>query len=172
MLSVRSGLFAQICSNEDRLLYFAYGSNMDEEDLENWCRMHNYQPVKPLVKEVAVLKGWKLVFNYYSATRCGGVANIQRCEGEEVWGLLMELTKDDFEKLRKKEGAPKVYQEKRVSVMTRDGLVKEAITFVVKQPAAQFVPPTPEYLNLLIRSAVKNGFPKDYIQKLKSIPTK
>lgn len=164
------GQSTKIERGEERMLYFAYGSNMDEEDLESWCLRNRYSPIRPLAKEVAVLRGWKLVFNHYSPRRKGGVANIQKCESEEVWGLLMEITEDDFRKLRKKEGAPEVYQEELVSVLTRAGSVKEAITFVVKRPAAQFVPPTHHYL--LIRSAVKNGFPTDYLQKLKSIPTR
>lgn len=161
-----------MASRGSPILYFAYGSNMDEEDLEKWCREHGYHPVKPLSKEVAKLKGWRLVFNHYSSGRKGGVANIERCEGEEVWGLLMELSEGDFETLRKKEGAPSVYCEREVEVETREGRVKKAKTFVVENPRGGHVPPTKEYLGLLVRSAKKYGFPPEYIRKLESVETK
>ncbi len=155
--------------------YFAYGSNMHEEDLARWCRRKKYKPIVPLKKEVAVLKDWKLVFNYYSISRGGGAANIKPQKGCEVWGILMELTEEDYEKIREKEGAPNYYEEVSVKVVTRDGKVIDDVkTFkVVKEREKRgFEPPTREYLNLLIEAAEKYQFPKWYIKMLKSIRTK
>jgi len=155
--------------------YFAYGSNMHEEDLKRWCRERGYRPIRPLKKEVAVLKDYRLVFNYYSSTRGGGVANIVESEGDEVWGILMELNEKDYKKIMKKEGAPYCYKEITVSVIARDGrTVHDVKTFKVVEELEEdrHVPPTREYLNLLVEVAEKYNFPEWYIRMLRSIKTK
>ena len=155
--------------------YFAYGSNMHEGDLARWCREHGYKPITPLSREVAVLRGWKLVFNYYSTTRGGGAANIKPQEGGEVWGILMELSEEDYEIIRRKEGAPHYYEEITVSVVTRDGRIVDNVkTFrVVKErESGGFIPPTREYINLLIEAAEEHQFPEYYTRMLKSIETR
>jgi len=154
--------------------YFAYGSNMNEEDLARWCRKKGYEPVRPLRREVAVLRGWRLVFNYYSHSRKGGAANIEPREGCEVWGVLMELSEEDYEKIRKKEGAPRCYEEITVTVVTRDGRVVDGVkTFRVARgrESGGFVPPTREYLNLIVEAAERYQFPKWYIDELRSVRT-
>lgn len=153
--------------------YFAYGSNMHKEDLRRWCERGGYSPVTFLSEEVAVLKDWKLIFNYYSASRGGGAANIVRSVGNEVWGLLVELSVEDYEKIYKKEGAPRCYKEIIVSVVTKDGKVIDDVrTFraVKERESRKHVAPTKEYLKLLIESAKNYGFPKWYIKKLEKIP--
>jgi hypothetical protein len=155
--------------------YFAYGSNMNEEHLTQWCLERGYSPVTALKREVAVLKGWRLEFNYYSSRWGAGAANIVRDEKGEAWGILMELTEKDYEKIRCKEGYPNYYDEIIVDVLTRDGkLLTNVKTFKVvrSRESKEYTPPTREYLNLLIEAAINNNFPQYYIKFLKSLPTK
>ncbi|MEM1873946.1 MAG: gamma-glutamylcyclotransferase family protein, partial [Acidilobaceae archaeon] len=115
----------------DYVDYFAYGSNMSEEDLSKWCKRHGYPPIKPLEVEVAVLRDFKLVFNYKSESRGCGVANIIPHKGGEVWGLLMRLSPSDYEKIKEKEGCCRVYKEIEVTVVTRsEGRAVKAKTFM------------------------------------------
>lgn len=154
--------------------YFAYGSNMHKGDLDEWCRRKGYDPVTFVRKENAVLKDWQIVFNYYSLTRKGGVANIALSEGEEVWGLLLEVSEKDYRKILRKEGAPNYYEEVEVGVSTdRSNGAKRAKTFrVVKErERKEFQPPKQSYLNLLIESAERCSFPARYIEQLRKIPT-
>ena len=58
------------------VLYLAYGSNMDQKDLDKWCNEWGYEKIKLLSGKKAVLKGFRLAFNYRSKNRKGGVANI------------------------------------------------------------------------------------------------
>ncbi|GAJ14557.1 unnamed protein product, partial [marine sediment metagenome] len=44
--------------------YFAYGSNMDKQDLDKWCRRKGLPVVKFLSVFPAKLRGYKLTFNY------------------------------------------------------------------------------------------------------------
>jgi len=46
--------------------YFAYGSNMDKEDLNRWCQDRGRPEVTFTDVSPARLKGYKLCFNYFS----------------------------------------------------------------------------------------------------------
>jgi len=60
----------------EMLYYFAYGSNMDKNDLKEWCKNNN----KPFPKwefiGMASLENYEITFNYYSYSRGAGAANI------------------------------------------------------------------------------------------------
>jgi len=154
--------------------YFAYGSNMDEDDLREWCKKNGYSPIVFLDKKVVFLKDYKLAFNYYSVSRRCGVANIIKSEGDEVWGLLTKVSEEDYNKICRKEGCPFYYTEIDVKVITKDQKVVKAKTFkVVKdKEAKEYKAPSKYYLKLLLKSARKYSFPNWYIEMLESLPTK
>lgn len=160
--------------------YFAYGSNMDKDDLDKWCRAKKVPLVKFLSVFPAKLSGYKLSFNYFSFTREGGAANIMKSKGDCVYGLLIEMTDSDLNTVRKKEGycenaASRYYDEICLDVEEFDGTIIQGVTTykVAKhreEPGHQR--PTRCYLLLIIRNAEKYGFPADYINFLKSVKTK
>lgn len=155
--------------------YFAYGSNMDEEDLDRWCESRGFSLVKFLSVSPAKLDGYRLCFNYFSASRNGGVANIMESDEDHVFGLLIEMEECDLETIRTKEGYPNFYTEISVDVQRLDGTVVQDIrTYKVvksrEEPSHQ--PPTKDYLRLIIRSAIRYGFPADYVKYLESIKTR
>jgi len=86
----------------DRVLIFAYGSNMNPEDVSNWLKGSDYDPqrisklIENLIKsaKVGVLEGYELVWNYYSSTRGGGAVNIQERVRKEVWGVTYEADEE------------------------------------------------------------------------------
>ncbi len=120
------------------------------------------------------LQGYKLCFNYFSSTRKAGAANIVGHDTEVVYGLLMELTLEEREIIRRKEGHKKSYDEIVVSVTSFDGVkISEVITYKVlpHREQSNHQPPSRSYLNLLINNAIRYGFPEGYIKYLKSIPT-
>ena len=58
------------------MMYFAYGSNLDDEDWGRFCKKNDLSvdgivPIGP-----AILPDHELVFNVYSNTRGGGALNI------------------------------------------------------------------------------------------------
>lgn len=152
--------------------YFAYGSNMNEEDLSKWCREHGYSPIKPQEVKVAVLKDFKLVFNYYSKVRGCGVASVVPSRGDEVWGLLLKISSEDYQKIKEKEGCCRVYKEVDVDVVTDGGDVIRAKTFMVAKElqSKEHQPPSAYYLSLLIEAAKKHSFPREYVERLKGVP--
>ena len=162
------------------VFYFAYGSNMDKDDLDKWCKNRGY----PLVRCSSVLpvklSGYKLTFNYFSPTRQCGAANIVKSKVEHVYGLLLEIEDSALDTIRSKEGysydrSKRYYDEIRVDVETFDGMkIKDVFTYKVvrERQTTDHQPPATAYLDLLIRNAVRYGFPRDYINYLKAVPAK
>ena len=157
------------------IYYFAYGSNMDKEDLDKWCRTRGLPLVKFLSISPAKLNGYALSFNYFSISRNGGAANIMLSSNDCVHGLLVTMEEVDFNTIRVKEGYPRYYDEIYVQVETFDGvLVPNVMTYKVVQhlekPEHQL--PKRYYLGLIINNAQKYNFPPAYIGYLETIKTK
>lgn len=153
--------------------YFAYGSNMNKEDLNKWCLKKGYSKINIMNPKVARLDKYKLDFNYYSSTRQGGAANLMDSSKDAIWGLLIDLNEEDYKKISEKEGSPNYYHEIPVTVNV-EGIKIGAKSFKVIKNKEQttFQPPTKEYLQLIIDSAVKYNFPEEYINKLRKIKIK
>jgi hypothetical protein len=158
---------------------------MDKDDFLKWCngnnrkkkiyRMPNFQNTCP-----AQLKDYKLTFNYYSESRCGGAANIMESQGDCVYGLLSEIENNDLETIRDKEGFSEdctkcYYNEVCVSIEKLDGNIIQFVkTYKVSKCREKLKHqlPTKIYMDLIINNAKKYEFPPDYISYLKSIPIK
>ncbi len=140
-------------------LYFAYGSNLNFEDLQNYCRKNNF----PFPFEEKISNGYlpdhELIFNYYSETREGGALNIRPETGQVVPGVLFKISKKNWKVLDHKEGAPKRYERKKVTVLTEDGKQIEAVTYsVAKEMEKQsFVNPAPGYTEVVKAGNNKYG---------------
>lgn len=91
-------------------LYFAYGSNLNLEQMERRCPAA--KPIGP-----AVLHGYELRFrgNYGGS----GVATIAPKQGGHVAGLLWELTPACEQALDRYEGCPHLYEKQTVTVWDR-----------------------------------------------------
>lgn len=162
--------------------YFTYGSNMDKGDLDVWCKRRGYSLINfPAKPNVTVLDGWELVFNYCSSTRGGGAANIMQAGGKAVYGIMLGLSSEEYEKIAEKEGWKKdnpeesYYEPLPVSVkLVSGGFVESAITFKVlkKREEETFQTPTRPYRDLILNAAKRYGFPKWYTEMLEKIPVK
>ena len=82
--------------------YFAYGSNLDVEQMKIRC------PDSELVGE-SVLNGYKLAFTAESKMWGGGVADIVVNNGSEVWGVLYKISDNDLTNLDRYESVPDLY---------------------------------------------------------------
>jgi hypothetical protein len=157
-----------------RVLYFAYGSNMNQADLDRWCDAHGRPRVRPRHVTVAVLAGYALSFDYFSETRNSGAADVVQSPGGQVYGLLMEISAEDRETIRAKEGWPDHYEELTVAVATVAGANVRGVTTYRVIPSLRLpepVAPSRAYLDLIVSSARRHRFPKAYIEELERIPT-
>lgn len=139
------------------MLYFAYGSNMDDLQMRDRC------PDSALVG-IAVLKGYRVGFTYYSERRNGGVADIIPDTESSVWGLVYKMVVTDLDTLDSLEGKGTAYDRMTVPVHFLDGRTIEAEVYYVINKK-QHVEPTEEYLGLLRKAARKHRFPETYIEQ-------
>ena len=159
--------------------YFAYGSNMDNEDLDIWCHSRGYSIVKFLDVTPAKLNNYKLSFNYYSKGRGGGAANIMESQNDCVYGLLIEIDQNDLKTIRIKEGCyedrPSIYNEIDIGTerLIDHKLICNVKTYKVAKnyEKNQQQLPTKYYMTLIVKNAKKYNFPVEYIKYLEAIKT-
>jgi gamma-glutamylcyclotransferase (GGCT)/AIG2-like uncharacterized protein YtfP len=154
------------------MLYFAYGSNMDAEQMNKRC---------PSAKFVcrAKLPSHRLAFTRMSIIRRCGVADILRDETNDVWGVVYELVENELENLDKDEafrlGRPddqNDYTRENCHVW-HEGDAKRPLLVAIYRGHPQRNPPLPDchYKNLIVAGARHWQLPGYYIQVLESIQT-
>jgi gamma-glutamylcyclotransferase len=145
------------------LPYFAYGANMAQTELDLVAPHRRF--LGP-----ARLEGFQLAFRRRSIRWGGGAADIVESPRDEVWGALFELGEGGLEALDAKEGEGLAYQRCEVEVLLGDDR-RAALAYQVidKEPAD--VPPTPEYLALLLAGARECGLPHGYRRRLEQVVT-
>ena len=101
-----------------KFLYFAYGSNLNIEQMKQRCP--NSLGISP-----AVLNGWKLVERTY--------ADIEKCPGNCVNGALYRITEDDLAALDHYEGYPEYYTRQEVMVSDNSGTYRKALVYTMTE---------------------------------------
>jgi hypothetical protein len=150
------------------MLYFAYGSNM------NWQQMQERCP-SACFAGVALLADHKLAFTRKSVKRGCGVADAVREDGRKIWGVVYEIDDLDVGKLDLSEGyrpnREKNSYWRRECLVLLDGDEQRPLTassyFGDPQPA----PPLPnrEYKRLIISGARHWHLPEEYVRDLEAI---
>lgn len=136
------------------MLYFAYASNMHQAQMERWCPASRF--VRP-----ARLRGYRFVYDGFSATWDGAVGNIVTSATESVWGALYEITERDRLTLDAFEGYPRSYERREVEVEDRDGGVHVAMTYC--RTGRTLGKPHPDYERIVIDGAKQCGLPDEYV---------
>jgi len=156
------------------MLYFAYASNM------NWDQMRERCPSTRFVC-VAKLKDNRLAFTRYSEFRKGGVADVIPQVGQEVWGVVYEIYEQDIGRLDACEGfQPGRLREKNAynreeRQVYQDGDEKQPLSVSlyigIKQQDASFLP-HPDYKRLIVEGAKYWHLPDKYVEHLEKIEAK
>lgn len=147
-----------LCKGQRYRYYFAYGSNVDEEQMKQRCPSAERMGV-------AALRDHKLVFNRRGSYRPGGVASVEPAEGERVYGVTWRVTASDLERLDETED-PAAYRRRDATVYGLDGSAQRACVYEAI-PEGVFEPDE-DYLGLLFAAASKAGLPKAYLDGLKA----
>ncbi|BAF60376.1 histone acetyltransferase HPA2 and related acetyltransferases [Pelotomaculum thermopropionicum SI] len=116
------------------VLYFAYGSNLNIEQMKARC-----PGSKPVA--VAVVPNYRLTFKG-SHRRGYGVADIEQAKtgGYQVFGALYRITAEDLITLDRYEGYPRMYDRYYIPVVLEDGT--EVLAFAY-QMAPHYVEAAP-----------------------------
>ena len=136
----------------DGKLYFAYGSNINLEQMEYRC------PDAAVVGPVA-LENYELLF------RNGGVATIRPKEGGLVHGLLWQLTPDCERSLDRYEGYPHLYGKETVTVRDAQGRELTVMAYIMDERFREPMLPSTTYYNGILEGYRQNGLPVAALKK-------
>ena len=166
------------------MLYFAYGSNLNYRSVADWARHYGHKPPNLRGGKPAILDNYRLAFPVFSEYWGGGTADVVRDPGKSVSGAVFDLSDADCEtldqKVRRKHAGPAnsegletgVY--KRINIDVRPlgrGPVMKAYTYQGVQQEAFHIPPTENYLDLLVVGAFEHGLSTMWVSYLKSFST-
>jgi len=129
------------------MYYFAYASNLSHKRMLQLCP--NCKP-----KSTATLNNYKLIFTGWSRKWRGGVATIRASRGSRVIGGVYEISEKCRKLLDEQEGFPTIYDRINVSVITKDGDLVPAVTYI-KREQSEETAPSEEYL-AVIRQGYKD----------------
>ena len=136
----------------DGKLYFAYGSNINLEQMAYRCP--DAQVAGPVT-----LEGWELLF------RGSGVATIGPKEGAAVHGLLWQLTPDCERSLDRYEGYPHLYVKEPVKVRDAQGQELTVMAYVMTERYRTPAVPPASYYQGILEGYRQNGLPVTALEK-------
>lgn len=133
----------------EKKLYFAYGSNMDLNQMAFRCPDAE-------VLETVRLEGYRLAFRSNGGNR--GVATILPDPDSHVDGVLWEISPEDERNLNFYEGFPRLYGKRTLTVVNRLGKEVEAMAYVMNAPYKDRpTVPGASYLRGILRGCQQNG---------------
>lgn len=138
------------------MYYFAYGSNLNHKQMNCRC------PDNKFIKRV-YLDNYKFVYDGYSSTWGGAVANILELANSIVWGGLYEISKSDLANLDRCEGYPDSYDIKELKVEGDQGNIYKAITYL--RIGEKIGIPSYKYKKIITDGAKDCDLPDDYVKK-------
>lgn len=150
------------------LLYFAYGPNLNADDLRQWCQGHNHP--YPLGERVAdaYLPDTRLVFNNYSRSRKGGLLNIRYQVGQVTPGVLFKVIPGGWAVLDTKAISEHMYKHLDIITLTDDGAEHVAVAyhFDSASTSGEFVEPSPAYLEIVREGLRTHGIDDSFLDML------
>lgn len=144
------------------MLYFAYCTLLDVEEMRRYC---------PTAEPTGVgrLPGYGLGFATYGREDPGGGCNLERSETKETLGLLYEMSQEAMAALDAIAGVDRGYYEKiDVTVTREDGTETPAITYVIPEPGGPFQP-SAAYTRPILAGARALQLPAAYTASLEAI---
>lgn len=137
--------------------YYAYGSNMNLDQMEYRC------PDAEVVGK-AVLKDYRLVFR---GNRSGnGVASVVPDPGKEVQGLLWKISPRCERSLDFYEGYPNLYGKEEIKVQTEKGEVAKVAVYIMNEPyQSQPALPSEFYLKGILDGCRQNHLPQKNVMQ-------
>lgn len=136
----------------EEILYFAYGSNINLEQMAHRCP--DAQIVGPVTLE-----------NYELQFRGSGFATVAPKKGSTVHGLVWKLTPNCEQSLNRYEGYPRHYTKQTVTVKDAAGNEIPVMVYIMEEPyCRQPALPSPYYYRVIQRGFEANGLPVESLQ--------
>jgi hypothetical protein len=152
----------QALDKPTHVLYFAYGSNMNPEQIQERC-------AKPEVLAIARLPGHSVGFFGHNKIWDGAQATVIPVEGRDAWGVVYRLSASDMEVLDN-------YQDVRIDgtgayfdypaeVVDREGILHSVFLYK-KDVLGESLTPSRPYLERILAGARMRKLPEDYVETL------
>ena len=155
------------------MLYFAYGSNLDSEQMRSRC---------PGCQDIglATLRDHRLSFPRHSEDWGGGVASPALSHGHDLWGYLYDITQQDRDALDRYEGwngpgdPGNAYEPETITielVRPDDGSPPRrvrALTYLARATEPKL--PSRRYLDVILHAARARRLPDEYLTELAALP--
>ena len=153
------------------MFYFAYGSNLDWEQMKERCPSTSFYCR-------ASLSNYRIDFTRESSKRECGVADIVKDNNYKVYGVVYRINEEDLGRLDEDEGyVPQrdinCYKRIEIIVFKEDNKEKPIIAYtyeVVKKEFGKYKP-NKKYMNFILTGAKYWKLPKEYIKFLENIET-
>ena len=126
------------------LLYFAFGSNLDPEQLAR--RVPGAAYLRP-----GVLRDHTLAFVARPGQEGPGVAHLEPKPGARAWGMLIRFPADGWETMDLYEGTPRVYQRAARLVEGPKGRAPVWVGLYLMGGSPRRAEPAPAYLDRVAR---------------------
>ena len=133
--------------------YFAYGSNMNNEQMKHRC-------------PTAVPNGVAKLLKHRFLINTRGVASVEPDKKADVYGVLWNITPADEAVLDQYEGVASGLYLKRVLDVQIDVRVVPALIYVAT--TNHYGSPRRGYLETIVRGATDNGLPPEYVAALQT----
>jgi hypothetical protein len=146
-------------------LHFAYGSNLNVEQVQARCHQAS-------VVTVARLADYKLAFYGHSKQWDGGEATLMPRPGEDLWGVVYQLSFGDAETLDswqdvRLDGTGPYFLYPTVVADERGN--PYPVLLYKKNDVSDLQMPSREHLDQIITGAQRQGLPPDYLEKLRRL---
>jgi gamma-glutamylcyclotransferase len=126
-------------STPEPILYFAYGSNLDREQMRSRCPGGRFLGC-------ACLPGYDLGFGGYSRTWASAVATVALSPGARVLGGLYELEPEDLAALDDYEGHPTFYVRTSARISMSGHTARRAMVYRLHRHRTRPGKPSLHYL--------------------------
>lgn len=143
------------------MLYFGYCTLLETANMQHYC---------PTATPVGVgsLSGYRLSFETYGPHDQRGGCNLREAAGEEILGVLYELTPEELAGLDGISGVDQGHYERIDVTVIRDAHQIPAVTYRIPAPGGPFHP-SAAYVRPILDGAREWSLPEDYIARLAQI---
>jgi gamma-glutamylcyclotransferase len=147
--------------------YFAYGSNMASSTLRGRREVSYNRAL------AARVPGWRLVLDKPPIISLKtAFANIVPDPEAEVWGVLYDVSPEDFDHIELTEGV-RIGNYDRVEVTAVPLVEIDASSFrafsLTSSRRDERLRPSERYMQLLVSGAIEHGLPEHYVEYLRGI---
>lgn len=152
--------------NTNKYIYlFSYGSNMLSSRLED--RIEIYKIIG-----IGFIESYQFMFHKISKDGSGKADSyFTGNNSDSVWGVVSKININDKETLDRIEGVGMGYSLKKADVNLNGRIIKCDIYVTDHVYIKDYLKPYDWYKNYVVKGAIENNLPKEYIEMIKAIPS-